>query len=157
MTVLQPFVRDYLDEPVPEETLTHPPSWSSSNLYQLLPSTTIHSILLVRITCLAIFLHNLFPCPFWYTSSSGALHPVFHTFLHPISMQRSTKIVTKIFLYAELHVFCPIQCCQGDCNVMWCYRKCELIVVALWNRADRPLYFHAVVCSSFFFFLFFLT
>ena len=33
---------------------THPPSWSSSNLYQLLPSTTIHSILLVQITCLAI-------------------------------------------------------------------------------------------------------
>ena len=30
----------------------------SSNLYQLLPSTTIHSILLVQITCLAIFLHK---------------------------------------------------------------------------------------------------
>ena len=51
-----------LPEPVPEETLTHPPSWSSSNLYQLLLSTTIHSILLVQITCLAIFLHNLFSC-----------------------------------------------------------------------------------------------
>jgi len=25
-TVLQPFVRDYPGEPVPEETLTHPPS-----------------------------------------------------------------------------------------------------------------------------------
>ena len=25
-TVLRPFVRDYPDEPVPEETLTHPPS-----------------------------------------------------------------------------------------------------------------------------------
>jgi len=61
-TVLWPFVWDYLGEPVPEETLTHPPSWSSSSLYQLLPSTTIHSnsILLVQITCLAIFLHNLF-------------------------------------------------------------------------------------------------
>jgi len=58
-TVLRPFVRDYPGEPVPEETLTHPPSWSSSNLYQLLLSTTIHSILLVQITCLAIFLHNL--------------------------------------------------------------------------------------------------
>jgi len=34
MTVLWPFVRDYPGEPVPEETLTHPPSWSSSNLYQ---------------------------------------------------------------------------------------------------------------------------
>ena len=82
-TVLRPFVQDY---PVPEKTLTHPPSWSSSNLYQLLPSSTIHSILLVQITCLAIFLHNLFPCPLWSTSWSGALHLIFHTFLHPVSV-----------------------------------------------------------------------
>ena len=65
---------------------THPPSWSSSNLYQFLPSTTIHSILPVQITCLAIFLHNLFPCPLWSTSWSGALHLIFHTFLHPVSV-----------------------------------------------------------------------
>ena len=57
--VLRPFVRDYPGESVPEETLTHPPSWSS-NLYQL-PSTTIHSILPIQITCLAIFLRNLSP------------------------------------------------------------------------------------------------
>jgi len=29
-TVLRPFVQDYPGEPVPEETLTHPPSWSSN-------------------------------------------------------------------------------------------------------------------------------
>jgi len=57
-TVLRPFVQDYPGEPVPEKTLSHPPSWSSSNLYQLLPSTTIHSILPVQIACLAIFLHH---------------------------------------------------------------------------------------------------
>ena len=85
-TVLRPFVWDYPGEPVPEETLTHPPSWSSSNLYQLLPFTTIHSILLVQIMCLEIFLHDLFPCPLWSTSWSGALHLIFHTFLHPISV-----------------------------------------------------------------------
>jgi len=85
-TVLWPFVRDYPGELVPEETLTHPPSWSSSSLYQLLPSTTIHSILPVQITCLAIFLHNLCPCPLWSTSWSGALHLIFYTFLHPISV-----------------------------------------------------------------------
>jgi len=44
-TVLQPFVRDYPGELVQEETFNHPSSWSSSNLYQLLPSTRIHSIL----------------------------------------------------------------------------------------------------------------
>jgi len=70
-TVLRPFVQDYPGEPVPEETLTHPPSWSSSHLYQLLPSATIHSILPVQITCLAIFLHNLSPRPLWSTSWSG--------------------------------------------------------------------------------------
>ena len=84
--VLQSFVRDYPGEPVPEEILAHPPSWSSSNLYQLLPSITIHSILLVQVMCLAIFLHNHFPCPLWSTSWSGALHLIFHTFLHPISV-----------------------------------------------------------------------
>ena len=31
MTVLRLFVRDYPGEPVPEETLTHPPSRPSSN------------------------------------------------------------------------------------------------------------------------------
>ena len=76
---LRPFVRDYPGEPVPEERLIHPPSWSSSNLYQLLPSTTIHSILPVQITCVVIFLHNLFPCPPWSTfglepSTSYSIH-----------------------------------------------------------------------------------
>jgi len=78
-TVLLPFVWDYPGEPVPEETLTHPPSWSSS-LYQLLPSIRIHSILPAQITCLAISLHNLCPCPLWSTSWSGALHLIFHRF-----------------------------------------------------------------------------
>jgi len=45
-------VRHYPDEPVPEKTFTHPPSWSSPNLYQLLPSTTIHSVLPAQIAWL---------------------------------------------------------------------------------------------------------
>jgi len=76
-TSLRPFVRDYPGEPVPEDTLTHPQSWSSSNLYQLLSSTTIHSILPAQTACLAIFLHNLCPCRLWSTSSSEALHLIF--------------------------------------------------------------------------------
>ena len=78
---------------------THPPtilsSWSSSNLYQLLPSTTIHSILPVQIVCLAIFLHNLCPRPFWSTCWSGALHHMFHAFLHPISEYASEWVFSK--------------------------------------------------------------
>ena len=70
---------------------THPPFWSSSNLYQLLPSTMIHSILPdsilpVQIMCLAIFLHNLCQRPLWSSSWSGALDLVFHTFLHLINV-----------------------------------------------------------------------
>jgi len=71
---------------LPGSASTHPPSWSSSNLYQLLLSTMIHSILPVQTTCLAISLHNLSPRPLWSTSWSGALHVIFHTFLHPISV-----------------------------------------------------------------------
>jgi len=74
-------------EPVPEETLTHPPSWLSSNLYQLLPSTTIHSILLVQITCLTIFLHNLFPCPLGLEPSTSYS---IHFFTQSVSSFRST-------------------------------------------------------------------
>jgi len=80
-TVLRPFVRDYSGELVPEETLTHPPSWASPSLYQLLPSTTIHSIL--RLNCM---LGNLFAQRLSTSSWSGALHLIFHTFLHPISV-----------------------------------------------------------------------
>jgi len=61
-------------------------SWSSSNLYQLLSSTTIHSILPVQITCLTTFLHNLSPSPLWSTSWSWALHLILHRFLYPTSV-----------------------------------------------------------------------
>jgi len=85
-TVLRPFVRDCPGEPVPEETLTHPPSWSSSNLYQLLPSSTIHSILLVKIKCLAIFLH-LFGLPLGLEPSTSYS---IHFFTQSVSSFHST-------------------------------------------------------------------
>ena len=100
--VLQPFVQDYTGEPVPEETFTHPPSSSSSNLYQLLPSTTIHSILPVQIPCLAIFLHNLSPRPFWSTSWSGAFHLIFYTFLYP-------------YIVIIIDSLCCLISCNGMC------------------------------------------
>jgi len=55
---------DYPGEPVPEETLTHPPSWSSSNLYQLLPSTMIHSV-------------GLFKLRVWPSFCTTSLHVLF--------------------------------------------------------------------------------
>ena len=65
---------------------SHSPTILIIQFYQILPSTTIHSILPVQITCLAVFLHNLSPSPLWSTSWSGALHLIFHTFLHPVSV-----------------------------------------------------------------------
>ena len=118
-TVLWPFVRDYPDEPVPEETLTHPPSWPSSNLYQLLPSTTIHSILLVQITCLAIFLHNLFSCPLWSTSWSGALHLIFHTFLHPVNVFFSLPFILLHFLCTHLWQLVHCNGWRSVWNMRW--------------------------------------
>jgi len=58
----QPFVWDYPGQPILEGTFTHSHlSWSSSILYLLSPSTTIHSIFPVQFTCLTVFLHNLSP------------------------------------------------------------------------------------------------
>ena len=41
--------------------------------------------------------NNLFPCPLWSTSWSGALHLIFHTFLHPISVFFSQHNATVPF------------------------------------------------------------
>ena len=69
-TVQQPFLQDYPDEPVPEETFTRPnPSWSSDILYHLPPATTIHSNLLV--------LDSPFPQPL--SRSSLVWDPLLHT------------------------------------------------------------------------------
>jgi len=99
---LWPFVRDYLGEPVPEETLTHPPSWSSSNLYQLLPSTMIHSILPVQITCLAIF------CTTFLNVLFGL----------PLGLEPSTSYSIHFFIQSvsSFHCTCPYHrklfCCS---------------------------------------------
>jgi len=69
-------------KPVSKETFTHSHlSWSSIILYQLPPSTMIHSILPVQFTCLTVFLP---PSPLWSTSWSGTIHFILHTFLHSI-------------------------------------------------------------------------
>ena len=94
MTVLRPFVRDYPGEPAPEETLTHPPSWSSSNLYQLLPSTTIHSIIASSLfklcasqsLCTTSF-HVLFGLPLGLEASTSYS---IHFFTQSVSSFRST-------------------------------------------------------------------
>ena len=66
--VLRPFVRYYRGEPVREETFTHPPSWSSSSLYQFLPSTwSIAS--------------SLFKLHAWWSFCTISLHVLFHLVL----------------------------------------------------------------------------
>jgi len=62
------FVRDNLDELVPEEIFTHSHLLCSSIVpYLLLPYNTIHGILLVQSTCLTVFFHNLSPSFLWST------------------------------------------------------------------------------------------
>jgi len=76
------FVWDNPGEPVPEETFTHSHlSWSSIVPYLLLPSNTIHGILLVQSMCLTIFFHNPSPSFLWSTSWTRTLHFV-HTYTH---------------------------------------------------------------------------
>jgi len=73
-TVLQPFIQDYLDELVPEETFTHSHlSWSSTILHQLPSSTAIHSIP-VQFAFLTVIEHNLSPGPVWSTSASDLFY-----------------------------------------------------------------------------------
>ena len=101
--VLWPFVQDYLGEPVPEETFPHSHlSWSSTILYQLSPSITIHSILPVQFTCLTVFFHNLSPSPLWSTSRSGTLQFILHTFLHPIIVLQHIPIPLKCQLKTDM-------------------------------------------------------
>ena len=81
----------------------HPPIiLTIIQFYQLLPSTTIHSILPVQILCLAIFLHNLSPHPLWSTPWSGALHLIFCTFLHPVS----------VFFLQHMPILSHLFCCS---------------------------------------------
>ena len=62
-----------MSRPVAEKTFTHShPSCSSDILYQLPPSTTIYSILLVQFTCLTVLFHYFSPGPLW---SSLGLKP----------------------------------------------------------------------------------
>jgi len=56
------------------------------SFFHLPRSIASSCFLLVQTACLAIFLHNLSPCPLWSTFWSGALHLIFHTFVHPISV-----------------------------------------------------------------------
>ena len=101
--LLRPFVRDYPGEPVPEETFTHPPSWSSSSLYQLLPSTTIHSILLVQVICLAIFLHNLSPRPLLLASLLLSAVQLDLADKKPHRLAGCTAILTESVAQVQLH------------------------------------------------------
>ena len=81
---------------------TYPPTiLIITHLYQLLPSTTIHSILLVQIACLAIFLHNLSPRPFGL----------------PLGLEPSTSYSIHFFTQS-VYSFCST--CPYHCNLFCC-------------------------------------
>jgi len=107
-TILRPFVRDYPCEPVPEETLTHPPSWSS-NLYQLLPSTTIHSIrrLNVKKTQDHFYSH--------YRPASVSWHPSWNGWLEfSVPCQHKYTQVENVSILLQQHFYCPHALSEGN-------------------------------------------
>ena len=93
-------------------TNTHShPSWSSDILYQLLPSSTIHRVLLVQFTCLTVLFHNLCPLQVLFgiplglePSASYSIHSFTHLLssfrntcqYHPRLFYRSTKIMSSV-------------------------------------------------------------
>jgi len=101
-TVLWPFVWDCPSELEPEETNTHSHlSWSSIILYQLPPSTAIHSILPIQLMCLTVVFHNLCPSLLWSTSWPGILHFILHTFFHSMIvffLQHMPILTRPVFL-----------------------------------------------------------
>ena len=70
-----------------KKTFTHS-QWSSDILYQLSPSSTIHSILLVQFTCFTVHFQNLSPGSLWSSSWSEALYFIHHAFLHCLLSQQ---------------------------------------------------------------------
>jgi len=116
------FVRDNLGKPVPEETFSHSHLPCSSIItYLLPPSITIHGILSVQFTCLAVFFHNLTGSFLWSTSWPGTLHFILHTFLHSIIVFAAHTITTCFAIVPRL---------------------CHLIIVSL-----STLYLELLSCS----------
>ena len=84
------FVRNNPGELISEETFTHSHlSWSSIVPYPLPPSNTIHGILSVQSTCLAVFSTISLQVFSW----PGTLHFKLHTFLHQSLSFRSTCLL----------------------------------------------------------------
>jgi len=101
--ILWPFVRHYPSEPVPEETLTHPPSWSSSNLYQLLhlPRSIASS---------------LFKLCTWQSFCTTSFHVLFGV---PLHLEPSTSYSTHFFTQSvsSFHNTCPYHRNLFCCNI----------------------------------------
>jgi len=144
-------VCDYPGEPVPEETFTHSHLCSSSIiLYQLPPSTTIHSILPVQFMCLTVFLHNLSPSHFWSPSWSEILYFILH-FFHPIVVffsqhmsipSKHIAIVPRLCdLFTWNSVFCLNATHPSDHSHL-CPLKCQLI---FFPTSQVSLSFHATL------------
>ena len=119
-TVSRPFVRDYPDRPVPEETFTHShPSWSSDILYHRPPFTTIHGILFLQFTSFTVLSDNLSPGPLWSSSWPWTLNFILHAFLHPIIIifSRHMPIPTQpVLLQYQCYVIYKL-CCKCLINM----------------------------------------
>jgi len=107
-TVLRTFVWDYPGEPVPEETLTHPPSWSSSNLISFLhlPWSIAFSLFKLRAWqpfCTTSF-HVLFGLPLGLEPSTSYS---IHFFIHFFTAQASSLLDMLYKIFMQAHTVLP--------------------------------------------------
>jgi len=74
---------------------------------------------------------------------STCLHATCSHHLNTVSEVRDLGVIVDSSSKFDKHISLVVRKTQ---------QRAGLIMVALWNRAGRPLYFHAVICSFFFFF-----
>jgi len=141
-TVLRPFVQDHPGEPVPEETFTQSPlSWSATNLYQLPPSTVIHSIIPLQFTCLTVFFTTspvLLGLPFGLEpSSSYFIHFITHCFLFATNVYIIATCFAAVLRLCHLFLvslstlylesICYLNVTHPSDHFHLCLLKCHLI------------------------------
>jgi len=113
-------------------------SWPSSNLYQLLPCPTTHSIILVQFICLTIFLQNFAPRALWSTSWFGALH--LHTFFFFTHVAIGAHTIAACFAVVQrLFPSLSLNSLLGTLSfTLTLYIHLTILISARWNATSLP-------------------
>jgi len=104
-TVLRPFVWDYPGEPVPEETLTHPPSWN-------------YPIFISFFRLPRSIASSLFKLCAWQSFCTTSLHVLFGL---PLGLEPSTSYSRHFFTQSvsSFRSTCPYHCSLFCCSILY--------------------------------------